>query len=73
MPTFMFRSTQTGVVRHATSRSLNNARDVLAIASPEKHFHDGSLWQPWECWEGGKCLWHYTEAGECVDGPRSKP
>jgi hypothetical protein len=27
-------------------------------------------WQPWECWKGDECLWHYTETCDCVQGPR---
>ena len=70
MPTFMFRNTIEGTVYQSTARSLNAARDKLAGTYGLLHFHDGDVWVPWECWDGGKCLWHMTYTGECVEGPR---
>lgn len=63
MPTFVFRNVHTGATVKATAHAMNAARDMTG-------YHDGSVWVPWECWQGGECLWHYTDAGDCLNGKR---
>lgn len=70
MPTFLFRCVVTGEVRNATAVANDVAREVLAAAWPEQNIHDGELWVQWECWSGGRCLWHRLEDGTLTDGPR---
>lgn len=67
---FLFKNTLTGEVRRGSSFSLNSAARLAGIDVPFR----GKLpepWTPWECWEApDRCIWHYTDAGECVTGPR---
>jgi hypothetical protein len=71
MCNFIFRNRDTGETRRAASFSLNSAARLAGLDVP----HRGALpepWQPWECWDAPTvCLWHYTEAGDCISGPRS--
>jgi hypothetical protein len=69
MAEFAFRNSLTEEVRRGQGFSLNLAARSLGIKVPFR----GSLefpWFPWECWEGDRCLWHFTHKGECAAGPR---
>jgi hypothetical protein len=63
---FIFRNADTGEVRSGRGHALNAAaRSIGLRAAPLEH-----PWTPWECWEAGECIWHYTLEGERRSGPR---
>jgi hypothetical protein len=67
--TFAFRNADTGAIRRANGPAMFPAARQLGLAVPFR----GALpapWQPWECWQGRTCIWHYDDAGNCVSGAR---
>ena len=59
---FVFRNRNTGELRQTTSYSQNSAARLAGIDVP----HCGQLllpWEPWECWDGDTCVWHYGDDG----------
>jgi hypothetical protein len=70
MTSYLFRNRLTGEIRRGASFPLNSAARLVGIDV----LLQGGLpdpWQPWEHWDAfGNCVWHYTETGDCVPGPR---
>jgi hypothetical protein len=70
MTNYLFRNKQTGEIRRGVSFSLNSAARLAGLDVPY-HSTLPEPWMPWEHWESPtKCVWHYTEQGECIAGPR---
>lgn len=70
MTNFLFRNRVTGEIRRGVSFSLNSAARLAGIDIPYR----GAMpepWMPWEYWDApNNCVWHYTEDGQCMNGPR---
>lgn len=66
---FIFRNRDTLELRHAIGSTRNAAAQALGW---EVYYGDDlpAPWGMWEAWQGDECLWHYTEAGDCMAGPR---
>lgn len=71
MPVFSFRHAETNELRSGEAATMREAcKTLTGIELPPSFPWTHMGWRPWECWDGDKCLWHYTEEGEIVDGPR---
>ncbi len=58
---FVLRHKVDGTLFETRADTLNNAKRAS---------RDFDSFEPWECWDGSECLWHYTESGDCVGGKR---
>lgn len=62
---YVFKNATTNAETFRDSFALNPARASLP--------NGGKDWQPWECWQGNECIWHYDATGRMHHGTRMVP